>query len=72
MYVRVCVFVIVVWLMCGMFCMDVYVYLYIYIHSHQKFDFRTKLYELREERPIKPSVFSNLVSTMLYEKRYVT
>jgi len=36
----------------------------------QKFDFRLKMYELREERKIKPSVFSNLVSTMLYEKRF--
>eukprot|EP01117_Protostelium_nocturnum_P014211 TRINITY_DN5389_c0_g1_i1.p1 TRINITY_DN5389_c0_g1~~TRINITY_DN5389_c0_g1_i1.p1 ORF type:complete len:207 (+),score=48.67 TRINITY_DN5389_c0_g1_i1:118-738(+) len=32
--------------------------------------FRTKLYSLREEREIKPSVLSNLISTMLYEKRF--
>lgn len=32
--------------------------------------FRSNLYELREERKMKPSVFSNLVSSMLYEKRF--
>jgi len=37
---------------------------------HQKFKFRMKLYSLREERDMKPSVFANLVSTMLYEKRF--
>ena len=35
-----------------------------------KLNFRIKMYELREERKIKPSVFSNLVSTMLYESRF--
>lgn len=35
-----------------------------------KFNFRTKLYELREERKIKANVFSNLVSTVLYEARF--
>jgi len=34
------------------------------------FRFRVKLYELREERTIRPRVFSNLVSTLLYEKRF--
>lgn len=36
----------------------------------QKFNFRLKLYELREERKIKPSTFGNLVSSMLYERRF--
>mmetsp|Transcript_13494 Transcript_13494/g.27338 ORF Transcript_13494/g.27338 Transcript_13494/m.27338 type:complete len:205 (-) Transcript_13494:131-745(-) len=36
----------------------------------QKFDFRMKMYALRENRPMKPKVFSNLVSTILYEKRF--
>lgn len=36
----------------------------------QKFNFRLKLYELREERQMKPSVFSSLVSASLYEKRF--
>ena len=36
----------------------------------QKLNFRLKMYELREDRQIKTSVFSNLVSTMLYEKRF--
>jgi len=36
----------------------------------QKLNFRMKMYELREERKIKASVFSNLVSTMLYESRF--
>lgn len=35
-----------------------------------KFKFRLKMYELREERQIKPSVFGNLVSSMLYERRF--
>jgi 20S proteasome subunit beta 3 len=33
--------------------------------------FRTKLYKLREEREMKPSVFSKMVSSLLYSKRYV-
>mmetsp|Transcript_17115 Transcript_17115/g.38533 ORF Transcript_17115/g.38533 Transcript_17115/m.38533 type:complete len:192 (+) Transcript_17115:545-1120(+) len=32
--------------------------------------FRSELYELREERKMKPKTFSNLLSTMLYEKRF--
>jgi len=32
--------------------------------------FRNELYELREERKMKPETFSNLLSTMLYEKRF--
>lgn len=35
-----------------------------------KIDYRVKMYELREERRIKPSVFANMVSTMLYERRF--
>ena len=35
-----------------------------------KLNFRTKLYELREERKMKPSVFGNMVSTFLYEHRF--
>src|SRR3989338_1930005 len=37
---------------------------------HQKFMFRTKLYQLKEEREMKVSTFSNMVSSMLYEKRF--
>merc|ERR1719223_1709993 len=36
----------------------------------QKFKFRLKMYELREERKIKPSAFANLVSSVLYAKRF--
>eukprot|EP00164_Ancoracysta_twista_P000782 GFYU01001026.1.p1 GENE.GFYU01001026.1~~GFYU01001026.1.p1 ORF type:complete len:224 (-),score=45.08 GFYU01001026.1:185-811(-) len=36
----------------------------------QKFKTRTTLYKLKEEREIKPSTFSNLVTSMLYEKRF--
>mmetsp|Transcript_32622 Transcript_32622/g.103964 ORF Transcript_32622/g.103964 Transcript_32622/m.103964 type:complete len:213 (+) Transcript_32622:150-788(+) len=36
----------------------------------QKFQFRHNLYKLREERNMKPSTFANLVSSMLYEKRF--
>mmetsp|Transcript_2594 Transcript_2594/g.3984 ORF Transcript_2594/g.3984 Transcript_2594/m.3984 type:complete len:205 (+) Transcript_2594:153-767(+) len=32
--------------------------------------FRQNLYELREERPMTPKVFSNLLSNILYEKRF--
>lgn len=32
--------------------------------------FRKELYELREEREMTPQVFSNLLSTILYEKRF--
>jgi len=35
-----------------------------------KFNFRMKLYELREERKIKASTFANLVSGVLYESRF--
>lgn len=37
---------------------------------HEKLKFRTNLYKLREERDIKPSSFANLVSSVLYEKRF--
>lgn len=37
---------------------------------YEKLKFRLNLYELREERQIKPSTMSNLVSHMLYEKRF--
>lgn len=36
----------------------------------QKFKFRLKMYELREERQMKPSTFGHLVSSVLYEKRF--
>jgi len=36
----------------------------------QKIKFRTNLYKLREDREIKPSVLSNLISSLLYEKRF--
>jgi 20S proteasome subunit beta 3 len=36
----------------------------------QLITFKTKLYELRENRTIKPEAFSALLSTMLYEKRF--
>lgn len=32
--------------------------------------FRMNLYELREEREMSPAVFTNLLSNMLYEKRF--
>lgn len=36
----------------------------------QKFRYRLKLYELKEERIMKPKVFANMCSAMLYEKRF--
>ena len=35
-----------------------------------KVRFREKLYALREERQMKPAVFANMVSSLLYEKRF--
>eukprot|EP00823_Brevimastigomonas_motovehiculus_P009200 TRINITY_DN8862_c0_g1_i1.p1 TRINITY_DN8862_c0_g1~~TRINITY_DN8862_c0_g1_i1.p1 ORF type:complete len:227 (+),score=48.77 TRINITY_DN8862_c0_g1_i1:54-683(+) len=35
-----------------------------------KFNQRVKLYELREERKMKPTVFAKMVSGMLYEHRF--
>ena len=34
-----------------------------------KLKFRLNLYHLREEREMRPQVLSNLISTILYEKR---
>ena len=42
----------------------------LYNISVHKVNARVKLYSLREERLIKPAVFANMVSNMLYEKRY--
>ncbi|KAH9610679.1 hypothetical protein KSS87_006441 [Heliosperma pusillum] len=36
----------------------------------QRLNFRHKLYELREERSMKPETFASLVSAILYEKRF--
>ena len=36
----------------------------------QRFAFRHNLYKLREERNMKPTTFANLVSHMLYERRF--
>ena len=37
---------------------------------HSKLRFRLQQYELNEERAMSPKVFSNLLSNMLYEKRF--
>ncbi len=37
---------------------------------HNLLSFRQNLYELREERKLTPKVFSNLLSNLLYEKRF--
>eukprot|EP00560_Eucampia_antarctica_P005249 CAMPEP_0197831616 /NCGR_PEP_ID=MMETSP1437-20131217/11349_1 /TAXON_ID=49252 ORGANISM="Eucampia antarctica, Strain CCMP1452" /NCGR_SAMPLE_ID=MMETSP1437 /ASSEMBLY_ACC=CAM_ASM_001096 /LENGTH=192 /DNA_ID=CAMNT_0043434619 /DNA_START=190 /DNA_END=768 /DNA_ORIENTATION=+ len=37
---------------------------------HSKLRFRLQQYELQEERSMSPKVFSNLLSNMLYEKRF--
>eukprot|EP00429_Kryptoperidinium_foliaceum_P127472 CAMPEP_0176274834 /NCGR_PEP_ID=MMETSP0121_2-20121125/46927_1 /TAXON_ID=160619 /ORGANISM="Kryptoperidinium foliaceum, Strain CCMP 1326" /LENGTH=206 /DNA_ID=CAMNT_0017615037 /DNA_START=12 /DNA_END=632 /DNA_ORIENTATION=+ len=36
----------------------------------QLLDFRTKLYSLREERTMQPHIVGNMLSSMLYEKRF--
>lgn len=37
---------------------------------YEKLKFRIAMYNLREERDIKPASFGKLVSTLLYEKRF--
>ncbi|GFP89832.1 proteasome subunit beta type-3-a [Phtheirospermum japonicum] len=37
---------------------------------HQRLEFRHKLYQLREERDMKPETFASFVSALLYEKRF--
>ncbi|XP_027330516.1 proteasome subunit beta type-3-A [Abrus precatorius] len=37
---------------------------------YQRLVFRHKLYQLREERDMKPETFASLVSALLYEKRF--
>lgn len=36
----------------------------------EAFRYKTNLYKLREDRPIEPETFTQLVSTSLYEKRF--
>jgi hypothetical protein len=45
--------------------------IYFFLYRHEKLQFKNKLYTLREERDIKPSAFSNLVSTTLYGKNLI-
>lgn len=40
-------------------------------YSYQRLVFRHKLYQLREERDMKPETFASLVSAILYEKRFL-
>lgn len=40
------------------------------IKSHAFLEFKLNLYRLREGRDMKPTMFANLVSTSLYEKRF--
>ena len=42
------------------------------ISLKELFRFKTNLYKLREERNIEPSTLANLVSSSLYERRFVT
>jgi 20S proteasome alpha/beta subunit len=39
------------------------------VGRYQRLVFRHKLYQLREERDMKPETFASLVSALLYEKR---
>ena len=36
---------------------------------HDKLKFRQNLYELRENRKMKPQTFTNMLANFLYEKR---
>ena len=42
---------------------------YINNSSHAAMDYKINLYNLRENREIKPVTFTNLVAASLYEKR---
>jgi len=37
---------------------------------HATMEFKLNLYTLRENRPMKPSTFANMIATSLYEKRF--
>jgi len=41
----------------------------LFTSRYQRLVFRHKLYQLREERDMKPETFASLVSALLYEKR---
>ena len=43
--------------------------LYATLSRAQKVRFRHNLYKLREERDMDPRTFSNMISSMLYERR---
>lgn len=45
--------------------------MHIFLCRFELFRFKHNLYKLREERAIKPSTFGELVSSTLYEKRWV-
>ena len=38
---------------------------------HEQLQFKTNMYKLKEEREIKPAALSSMLSSMLYEKRFV-
>jgi 20S proteasome subunit beta 3 len=38
---------------------------------HDTFRYKTNLYQLTEEREIEPKTFAHMVSSTLYEKRYL-
>jgi hypothetical protein len=40
--------------------------------SYQRFAFRHKLYQLREERDMRPETFASLVSALFYERGLVS
>jgi 20S proteasome subunit beta 3 len=44
-------------------------YLLLFNKSHAEMEYRLNLYNLRENRKMKPSTFVNLVASSLYEKR---
>jgi 20S proteasome subunit beta 3 len=37
----------------------------------ERFRFRTNMYSIKEERDIEPEAFAKLVSSTLYERRFV-
>lgn len=41
------------------------------MYSRERLRFRVNMYRMKEEREITPSTFTHLISSTLYEKRYV-
>lgn len=45
--------------------------MYFFVCRSSQLQYRLNLYELRENRSIKPKAFMHMVSNLLYSKRYM-